>query len=254
VYVANSDLKESEKKVLTTKILAPFVKSGEYRAIERSDAFLNGIAREREKQRDGSVDDNQISRLGKEAGVQFVCIADLVDAFGVYSVSARLINTETAEIVGIGETEMKNLNEIGKAADEIFEQISGSKNGRKITSSQKQALEKEQLKQVSLEDLQKKQEWKDIKADFPTNQVFFNVAENGFSEYFKRHNPRMFSKDDESLVMIAKYKGNVDIKCTFFKDSYKRFILVMESELSVRDKTKLIKSLAEYVEKLSKKK
>lgn len=125
VYVANSDLSEAEKKVLSTKILTPFVQSGEFRAIERSDAFLSGMARERQKQRDGSVDDSQISRLGKEAGVQFVCVADLVDAFGIYSVSARLIDTETAEIVGIGETEMKGLNEIGEAADKIFEQISG---------------------------------------------------------------------------------------------------------------------------------
>jgi hypothetical protein len=146
VYVASSDLKESEKKVLTTKILTPFVQSGKYRAIERSDAFLSGIARERDKQRDGSVDDSQISRLGREAGVQFVCVADLVDAFGIYSVSARLINTETAEIVGIGETEMKNLGDVGKAADEIFDQINSSKSSRNTTSSQKETLEIEKQK------------------------------------------------------------------------------------------------------------
>jgi len=125
VYVASDELKDTEKRVLGTKILAPFVQSGQYMAIERSDAFLSGIARERQKQRDGSVDDSQISRLGKEAGVQFVCVADLIDAFGIYSISARLINTETAEIVGIGVAEMKNLGEIGSAADIIYDQIIG---------------------------------------------------------------------------------------------------------------------------------
>lgn len=125
IYVASGDLSDSEKKLLSTKILTPFIQSKQYRAIERGDAFLNNIARERQKQRDGSVDDSQISRLGKEAGIQFVVIADLVDAFGVYSLSARLIDVESAEIVGIGETEMKDLGEIGKASNEIFRQISG---------------------------------------------------------------------------------------------------------------------------------
>jgi len=126
VYVATSELKDAEKKMLSTKILAPFVQSKQYIAIERNEAFLSGIAKERQKQRDGSVDDKQISRLGKEAGVQFVCVADLIDAFGIYSVSARLIDTETAQIVGMGESEINYLSEIGKAADEIFRQISGS--------------------------------------------------------------------------------------------------------------------------------
>jgi len=143
VYVATSELKDAEKKMLSTKILAPFVQSKQYIAIERSDAFLSGIARERQKQRDGSVDDKQLSRLGKEAGVQFVCVADLVDAFGIYSVSARLIDTETAQIVGMGEYEMNNLGEIGKAADEIFRQISGSSVVRSTQHSDKNDLELE---------------------------------------------------------------------------------------------------------------
>jgi hypothetical protein len=123
VYVASEELKDNEKRMLATKILAPFVQSGHFRAIERSEAFINGIARERQKQRDGSVDDSQISRLGKESGVQFVCVADLIDAFGIYSLSARLIDTETAEIAGMGVAEMRNLGEISSAAESIYEQI-----------------------------------------------------------------------------------------------------------------------------------
>jgi hypothetical protein len=131
VYVASDELKDNEKRMLATKILAPFVQSGHFKAIERSEAFTSGIARERQKQRDGSVDDSQISRLGKESGVQFVCVADFIDAFGIYNVSARLIDTETAEIIGMGVAEMKNMGEIGKAADEIYEQIRGGSSARK---------------------------------------------------------------------------------------------------------------------------
>jgi hypothetical protein len=125
VYVATGELNDSERKVIATKILTPFIQSGQYNATERGDAFLSNIAKERQKHKDGSVDDSQISRLGKEAGVQFVCVADLIDAFGIYSLSARLIDVESAEIVGIGETEMKSLGEISNASNEIFRQISG---------------------------------------------------------------------------------------------------------------------------------
>jgi hypothetical protein len=151
VYVANDGLKDAEKKMLSTKILSSFIQSGQYGAIERGDAFLENISRERKKQRDGSVNDNQISRLGKEAGVQFVCVADLVEAFGMYNVSARLIDVESAEIVGLGETEIKNVNEIGKAANEIFEQIHGKKTSSSVHAYQQEPKQKPETEIWELE-------------------------------------------------------------------------------------------------------
>jgi len=157
VYVANSELKDAEKKMLGAKILAPFIQSKQYIAIEQNDAFLNGIAIERQKQIDGSVDDKQISRLGKEAGAQFVCVAVLVDASGRYNVSARLIDTETAQIVGMGETGMNYLSGLSKAADEIFRQISGSatRSAPNPVNAKKDDLETEKPKNTLEQEKQK---------------------------------------------------------------------------------------------------
>jgi len=102
VYVTGN-AKEDEKKALGTRILVSLVNSGRYKAIERSNSFLAEIAKEQVKQRSGDIDDNQISALGKQFGVKFVCIADITPAFGEYQVSARIVNVETAEVEFIGD-------------------------------------------------------------------------------------------------------------------------------------------------------
>jgi len=254
IYVASDELKDNEKRMLGTKVLAPFIQSGKFTAVERSDAFLNGIERERKKQRDGSVDDSQISRLGKEAGVQFVCIADLIDAFGIYSLSARLINTETAEIVGIGETEMKNLSEIGIASDEVFAQISSGKKSqaKPVATTAKPIPTPAPKTQVNrnIKDLEILKEIKvgeEIKASFSDLETFFKAASTGFSDYFKRYDPRLYSKDDETLTMYAKY-GKHDVMCTFFRDMNSKYIVAIDTKFD-RDRQKWLKNVVKNVEK-----
>ncbi|MDR3001590.1 MAG: CsgG/HfaB family protein [Fibromonadaceae bacterium] len=127
VYVTG-EIGANEKKALSTKMLTAFVNSGKYRAIERSDAFINEIAREQEKQRSGAIDDNQISRLGKQFGVQFVCIADVTFAFNTNHVSARIIDVETAEVVAIGEAEsqLKTMADLDNVSARIIRNMFGS--------------------------------------------------------------------------------------------------------------------------------
>jgi len=102
VYVTG-DVSDNEKKALGTRILVSLVNSGRYKGIERSNSFLAEIAKEQVKQRSGDIDDDQISTLGKQFGVKFVCIADITPAFGEFQVSARIVNVETAEVEFIGD-------------------------------------------------------------------------------------------------------------------------------------------------------
>jgi TolB-like protein len=127
IYVKGGNLQSNEIEMVETKFLTTFVQSKQYTIVERGDPFLTQLAMEMKKQRDGSVDDSQIRSLGKQAGVQFVCIATIVEAFNIISVSARLIDTESAEIPAIGEKEIKSLSEIGQAVNEIFKQINSEK-------------------------------------------------------------------------------------------------------------------------------
>jgi len=85
-------------------MLVALVNSGQYIAVERADDFLSAVEREHVKQRDNSVDDSQIRDLGKQFGVQYLCVANISQAFGTYQVSARIIDVETAVVIAIGES------------------------------------------------------------------------------------------------------------------------------------------------------
>ena len=113
VYVTG-DRSDGERKALGTKLLAALVNSGRYTAIERTDDFLATIDSEHMKQRSGSVDENQISQLGKQFGVKFVCIADITQAFGAFQVSARIIDVETARVISVGDdhSALKNMDDL----------------------------------------------------------------------------------------------------------------------------------------------
>nr|AXS01280.1 hypothetical protein [uncultured bacterium] len=144
LYIADDELPVPEQRALMAKFLVPFTSSGMYSVIDRSDIFLQKASQERIKQRDGSVNDNEVLKIGQEAGAKYVCIVDLVKAFGAYNVSARLVDVETAEIyLTAGETEINgNLNyEMKWAADKIFKQIHGKSQGASSATSQPPAAQ-----------------------------------------------------------------------------------------------------------------
>jgi hypothetical protein len=128
VYVTG-DINESEQRALGTEMLNALVRSGRFTAVERSAAFVAEIGREQITQRSGAIDDDQISRLGRQFGVQYVCIADVAAAFGSHQVSARILNVETAEIGVIGRasgylSSMRALEELSASViNGMFERI-----------------------------------------------------------------------------------------------------------------------------------
>ena len=103
VYVTG-DVDENQKMALGTRILASLVRSGRYMGIERGDAFIAEIEREHTRQRSGAIDDAQISALGRQFGVKYVCIANINPVLGSFQVSARIVDVETAAIIAIGQS------------------------------------------------------------------------------------------------------------------------------------------------------
>ena len=79
VYVTGKE--SGINKVLGDQLVAAFTKSGKYVAIERTASFLAELGKEQNYQRTGAVDDHELSRLGKQFGVQFVSVADVSDVF-----------------------------------------------------------------------------------------------------------------------------------------------------------------------------
>lgn len=112
-------------KVLGDKLVEAFARSGKYMAIERTASFLAELSKEQNYQRTGAVDDNEVSRLGKQFGVQLVCVADVSEVFGQKYVSARLINVETAEVVNTTNTSsnLGTMEELLRVSNKIANEL-----------------------------------------------------------------------------------------------------------------------------------
>jgi len=127
VYVT-SKMFDQENKVLETHVMSTIHKSGRYKVIDRSPESSNKLATEHIKQRDGSVNTEQIKRLGTQLGVDFICIPDITAAFGAWSISVRIINIETAEIVSMGtESSIEMyMNNLKQALDKVLGEMLSS--------------------------------------------------------------------------------------------------------------------------------
>jgi hypothetical protein len=115
------DVPDNEKTALGTVMLSSLVNSGRYTGIERSTSFLAEIEREQVRQRSGAIDDNQISELGRQFGLRFICIAAITPAFGSYQISARIVDVETAVVVYIGQafSPLRSAQDLTQVADEV---------------------------------------------------------------------------------------------------------------------------------------
>ena len=112
-------------KVLGDQLVAAFAKSGKYIAIERTASFLAELGKEQNYQRTGAVDDNELSRLGKQFGVQLVCVADVSDVFGEKYVSSRLIDVESAEVVNTSNatSKLESMQELLKVTEGLAKEL-----------------------------------------------------------------------------------------------------------------------------------
>jgi len=133
VYVTGGS-NQSENDALGAQLLNAVVRRGNYTAIERTDVFLAEIDKEQVKQRSGAIDDAQISRLGMQAGVQYVLVAVITQAFGAYQVSARVLDVETAKVVSAGSADgrLKSISDLNRFASRIIEDMFGAEKVRRV--------------------------------------------------------------------------------------------------------------------------
>lgn len=151
VYVTGQET--GINKVLGDQLVAAFAKSGKYMAIERTASFLAEMKREQNYQTTGAVDDNELSRLGKQFGVQLVCVADVSDVFRQKYVSARLIDVETAEVVNTANmsSPMSSMEELLNVTDYIANELTSETVQEKAAKAWALKKAKEEEEQMLLD-------------------------------------------------------------------------------------------------------
>lgn len=100
VYVTSDTegVDNAQREIIGGELVAAIVQTTQYKAVERTADFLQQISKEQGYQHSGNVDDEQISALGKQFGVDYVCVANIIPYRNIYYIQARMIDVETATV------------------------------------------------------------------------------------------------------------------------------------------------------------
>lgn len=139
VYIAGSD---PINNILGSRLVDGIAKSGKYVAVERTAAFVSELQKEQQYQQSGQVNDDEISRLGKQFGVNYVCVATVFDVWQEKYITTRLIDVETAEVVVTASSNgaISNSSQLLTALNTISEGLLSSFEKSKQNSARKVAV------------------------------------------------------------------------------------------------------------------
>jgi hypothetical protein len=158
VYLASGGEERQAGELLRTAVLEGLVNSRRYSAIELSEDFLKQLQNERH------VNEAQVSRLGRQAGVSFVCVVSASLWIDDYQLSAKMIDVETAKVVNIGVTysTLSSMDSMTKAANEIVGKILGDASwatGSGSSGSRQQVTGSVAPQQTFIEELEKENQY-----------------------------------------------------------------------------------------------
>ena len=118
VYVSGAS-EAGINKSLGNKLLAAITKSGKYAEIGNPEAFYKELAK------NNADDVSQITLTAKQHGADFLCVVSMAEAFGEYSISARIIKTADSKAIRTASLDrsMKSLDDLTKVSDELVSQL-----------------------------------------------------------------------------------------------------------------------------------
>jgi len=113
-------------KIFGAELVKAITNSDNYSAVDRTEKVLTQIEKEHVYQRSGTVSDAQIKELGRQLGVQYLCIAEISETGkGTYYLEARLIDVETAVVLKVATaySNMKNSDPTARAAKRVAQEL-----------------------------------------------------------------------------------------------------------------------------------
>jgi len=129
VYMAGEESKEIQgmHKIIGAELAKAIGKSGRFSAIDRTNQILAQLGKEHTFQRSGAVDDRQIKALGKQFGIDYLCIAEITTVKGgAYYMDVRLVDVATAENKAIAtghSTDLWNIGEMVGKSQQLAQEL-----------------------------------------------------------------------------------------------------------------------------------
>ena len=152
-------------KVLGDKLVEAFVKSGNYTAVERTSSFLDELSKEKTLPNANNIKDSELSRIGRQFGVQLVCIAEVSDVLGEKYVSARLIDVETVEVLttsNSGNASIKTMSDLITLSEKLSSELSGKTGKEQYTEEQERVKQSEEAAKTSEANRKKQQQQEEL--------------------------------------------------------------------------------------------
>jgi hypothetical protein len=102
-------------KALGNKMLAALVQSGRYAEIENPEAFYAELAKNQ----------GGIAQAAMPHGAEFVCTVSIAEAFGVYSIFARIMDAASSQVLkaASADSPLNSFEELAKVSDELARQL-----------------------------------------------------------------------------------------------------------------------------------
>jgi len=106
-------------KSFGNKLLAAITQSDKYAEIEDSEAFYKELAKSNE---DGIA---QITQTAKQYGADYVCVVGMIEAFGAYSILARIIKTSDSQAIRTASLDrsLRSLDDLTRVSNELVSQL-----------------------------------------------------------------------------------------------------------------------------------
>ena len=126
VYVTKTGNRDVDI-VLGDQLVSGFARSGRYMAIERTNGFLKKLKEEQGYQQSGAVAEDDLTRLGQQFGVNYVCVVKTTAWSGDYFITTRMVDVKTGEVANSYKVEgrtLSNSQDVVRVAQEIATELS----------------------------------------------------------------------------------------------------------------------------------
>jgi len=123
VYVSGA-IDASVNKSLSNKLLFAMSHSGKYAEIADPGLFQDELAKSSKN------DIVSITQTAKRQSADYVCVVNMIETFGAYSISARIVRVSDLQVLKTGTLDhsLKSLEDLTAVSNELTRQLTTSKN------------------------------------------------------------------------------------------------------------------------------